>query len=230
MFIAEVTIAVLIGIIVIVGSIYFTYFSINKIKVIKNRLESGDYIDEPSKKGKVLSIILVIYFFASVATFSINCYYRYSPVIDHQYYVSIKTDSMSQALKSNVYLKNHNLTNQIAQYNIAIFDINKKDNIELYDIILFKYKKSMVAHRVVEVDENGNYITQGDKNPTRDDFVVKKEDVLGKYNHSLKFLSFVNYLGYTPGFYVSLIGVTYILGASLAFEVHKQKLLKTNQK
>ena len=37
-------------------------------------------------------------------------------------------------------------------------------------------------------------------------------------------MSFVNYLGYTPGLYVSLVGVTYLIGVFLFFEIKNNQL------
>ena len=136
---------------------------------------------------------------------------------------------MSQALKENYYLDNNKLTNQIAQYDIAVFDKTTENNIEKYDIILFKKDNILIAHRVVEISDDGLFYTQGDKNPERDDFTVSYTEVLGKYNHSLKFLSFVNYIGYTPGFYVTMVGVTYDIGVILYFEFKRSKLRKNNE-
>ncbi len=222
MLITEIIIAVLLGILVIVSSIYLTHFLYVSHKLAKERIASGDYYDEPSTKKKVFTIILIGYFALSAGIFGINLFYRSSPYINNQYYVSIQTDSMSQALSTNVYLKNNNLTNQIAQYNIAIFDKLGEKNINKYDIILFKKDNRLIAHRVVEIKDNGDLITQGDKNPSRDDFVTSRNEVIGIYNHSLSFLSFINYLGYTPGFYIAMVGVTYDIGVILFFDYKKR--------
>ena len=226
MLVAEITIAVLLGVLVIVSGIYLTHFSLNNYKLAKQRAENGDYFEEDEKKHKVFSIVLISYLVLSAAIFGINVYYRTTPVTKNQYYVSIKTDSMSQALSTNTYLKNNKLDNQISQYDIAVFDKLSENTIQKYDIILFKKENILIAHRVVEIREDGLFYTQGDKNSTRDDFTVSYSEVLGKYNHSLRFLSFVNYIGYTPGFYVAMVGVTYDLGVILFFDYKKLKLAK----
>lgn len=226
MLISEISIAVLIGLLVVVGAIYLTYFSYTTYKKNKNRSENGDEIDEKSKKSKALTIALLVYFACSLFIFTTNVIYRFSPAISEKHYVSIKTDSMSQALSSNTYLKEHNLANQIAQYDIAVFKETKKEDIALYDIILFKNDNRLIAHRIVEINEDGKYITQGDKNKERDDFVTDYTDVVGKYSHSLVFMSFINYLGYTPGLYVGLVGVTYAIGVVLFFDYKNSQLIK----
>ena len=138
MVISEIIIAVLLGVLVIVSAIYLTYFLWNNFKLAKQRAENGDDFEEDNKKSKVLSIILVAYLALAASIFAINLFYRSSPLIKNQYFVSIKTDSMSQALKENYYLDNNKLTNQIAQYDIAVFDKTEENDIQKYDIILFK--------------------------------------------------------------------------------------------
>lgn len=226
MFVTEIIIAVLLGILIVVLGAYVTHFSYSNYKIMKQRLESGDYFPEHNKKKVVFEVILYVYFAISIFTFSVNVFYRSSQILSNKYYVSIPTDSMSQAISSNAYLHIHDLKNQIPQYSIAVFDIDKKDDLQQYDIILFRKNDILIAHRIVEIKESGNYITQGDKNPQRDDFEVNKNEVLGKYSHTLQFMSFINYLGYTPGFYVALVGATYIIGATLFFDIKKSILLK----
>ena len=230
MYIAEITIAVLLGLLVVVTSIYLTIFLNNSHKKIISRIESGDYEEEPSKKGKIVSIVLVAFFAFSLFTFTTNMVYRTSPIVNNQYYVSVNSDSMSQALASNTYIKNNNLTNQIAQYDIAVFDKVRGEDIQKYDVILFKKGNILVTHRVIEVTDHQTFRTQGDKNINPDEWEVTYDEVVGKYNHSLVFMSFINYLGYTPGFYIFLAGLTYDLGVILFFEVKKDKLLKKYNK
>ena len=232
MLIAEITIAVLLGVIVIVSSIYITYFSISSYKLNKQRLENGEpELINVTKRGRIVSIILAVYFGLSLGMFATNVFYRTAPVMNGKIYVSVNSNSMSKALEKNNYLAANNLTNQIAQYNIAEFK-KKDENTEIkkYDIILFKEKNKLIVHRIVDIDIYGNYITQGDNNETPDDWVVDKNSVMGVYQKSLHFLSFVNYLTYTPGFYVAVVGATYILGTLITFEILNGKLLKEANK
>lgn len=226
MIVTEIIIAVLLGLLVVVTSAYLTYFQVSKYRLMKARLESGDYEEEPSVKGKVLSILLTVYFAFSLFCFTTNLIYRSTPLVGNSYYVSVNSDSMSQALSSNTYLKNNNLTNQIAQYNIAVIDKIDVHDVQKYDVIMFKKNNTYIVHRVVQITSSGNFVTQGDKNINPDNWEVTVDEVIGKYSHSLVFMSFINYLGYTPGFYVALTGVTYDLGVLLLFEIKKKSLLK----
>ena len=59
---------------------------------------------------------------------------------------------------------------------------------EVGDIITFDYENSEVpiTHRVVEIDQEGNYITKGDNNNVQDALATDQEDVIGKliYNRA----------------------------------------------
>lgn len=225
MLVTEITIAVLLGILVIVSSIYLTYFSINNFKKLKERKESGDEIEESSKGKRALSICLIAYLMVSIFIFATSITYKTSPYINGQYYVSVNSNSMSAPLASNTYLDFNKLKNQIKQYDIAVIDKYVDQEIKQYDIILFKKNNKYIIHRVIEIKDSGTYQTQGDFNERKDDFLVNKDEIIGIYNHSLKFMSFINYLGYTPGFYILMIGVTYDIGVLLFFE-YKREILK----
>ena len=227
---SEIIIAVFLGVILLVASIYKTYFSYTDYKKKKEIISEGEYYDdEPSKKGLVINILLYTYFGIAVFIFATNLVYRSSPYINHQYYVSVNSNSMSAPLSSNLYLKENKLTNQIAQYDVAIFDKLDNQEIELYDIILFKRENKLIVHRVVEIVDENSYYVQGDFNTQRDEQIVYKADVKGIYKKKLHFMSFVNYLGYTPGLYVSLVGVTYLIGVSLFFEIKNNQLKAKNK-
>ncbi|MBR0295205.1 MAG: hypothetical protein IJQ67_04795 [Bacilli bacterium] len=137
---------------------------------------------------------------------------------------------MAAPLSSNTYLSKNKLTNQIAQYDIAVCQKYNNQELKLYDIILFKKDNKRIIHRIVEVVDDNTFITQGDNNPKRDDFTVQKDEIMGIYINSLVFMSFVNNLGYTPGFYVLFVGVTYDIGVILYFELKREKLKKNNTK
>ena len=148
------------------------------------------------------------------------------PVVNNQYYVSIATNSMSGKLSSNTYLEENDIKNGLFQYDIAAFDKLGDKEIKLYDIILFKQDNKLITHRVIELVGENQYKTQGDNNVLPDEWTVDRNNVLGIYNHTLKFMSFVNYISYTPGYYVTLVGIAYYIGATLTYEIKLEKLKK----
>ena len=110
-----------------------------------------------------------------------------------------------------------------------MFDKLEDQEIKLHDIILFKRENKLIVHRVVEIVDENSYYVQGDYNAKRDEQIVYKTDIKGIYKKKLGFMSFVNYLGYTPGLYVSLVGVTYLIGVSLFFEIKNNQLKVKNK-
>ena len=222
---AEITIGVLLGLLVIVGNIYLTYFHYTAYKKRKELKADGQEIEIDNKKSKIAEILLLVYFGLSIFLLATNITYRTSHYINGNYYVSVNTTSMAAPLTSNTYLKDNNLTNQIKQYDVVEFKKLDNQNIELYDIILLKKDNKLIVHRVVDINEDG-YITKGDNNTKKDDWVVNQGEVLGIYNRTLHFMSAVNYFGYTPGFYVLIVGATYCLGTLLLFEYKNKKLIE----
>lgn len=223
---AEIIIGVLLGVLVIIGSIYLTYFLYTAYKKRKELKQEGEEIEIDSKKSKIAEVLLFIYFGLSIFMLATNITYRTSPYINGQYYVSVNSTSMAAPLSSNAYLKANDLTNQIKQYDIVCFDKLENQDINLYDIILFKKDNKLIVHRIIEISEDG-YITKGDNNEKRDDWVVNRNEILGIYKKTLHFMSMINYFGYTPGFYVLIVGATYCLGTILLFEYKNKKLIES---
>ena len=227
MIVSEIFIGVLLGIIIIVSSIYLTYFLLSAFKKKKERYDEGDFQEEKSIKGRVFTGILISFFALSMFVFITNLTYRFMPLISNQYYVSVNSDSMAKALDVNTYLSDNHLTNQIYQYDVAVCDKYENQELKQYDIILFKKENKRIIHRITKINEDGTYITQGDNNYREDDWTVNNQEILGIYHHSLKFMSFINYLGYTPGLYVLMTGFIYDFGVVLYFDIKKEKLKKS---
>ena len=133
---------------------------------------------------------------------------------------------MSTKNRSNTYLYEHKLNNQIAIYDIAEIHTCEANEVSLYDVILFKKDNTLIIHRVVEVTAT-YFVTQGDSNTQKDDFVVTSDMIMGKYNKSLPFMSFNNYLFHTPGLYVLLVGVTFDIATLITYEIKRTRFLSS---
>ena len=224
---AEIFIAILLGIILIVFSIYLTLGYVNNYKKIKARVEGGEPFEKIDEKHvKIVSIVIGVYLAFAIFAFTTKVVSVTMPVVNNQYYVSIATNSMSGKLSSNTYLEENDIKNGLFQYDIAAFDKLGDKEIKLYDIILFKQDNKLITHRVIELVGENQYKTQGDNNVLPDEWTVDRNNVLGIYNHTLKFMSFVNYISYTPGYYVTLVGIAYYIGATLTYEIKLEKLKK----
>lgn len=64
------------------------------------------------------------------------------------------------------------------------------DNFKKGDILVYKSKKHIISHRVVE-NLDGGFITKGDANKTNDSVIVNDEQVLGEgTNWCIPYLGF----------------------------------------
>ena len=84
---------------------------------------------------------------------------------------------------------------------IITFD---KNNYKVDDIIMYRYDGETVTHRIVEIIDNG-FITKGDANEFNDDYVVYKDDIIGKVNIIIpKYGYVVHWLKFKGGIFILL--------------------------
>ncbi len=72
-------------------------------------------------------------------------------------------------------------------------DTKELENLDLYNIIVYRLDDMIIAHRIVEIQEkNGEtlYITKGDNNPTKDSKKVKKQDIIGIVKLTIPFIGY----------------------------------------
>ena len=222
----EIVIAVLIGLLALVCVIYFCYFSSKAYQKQKNRLESGEIDASMIHTGtKGITIGLVSYFALAALIFAMKLVCANAPSMGNEYWVSVNSSSMASALSSNTYIKENHLTEKIYCYDLAAFS-KGNEGIKQYDVILFQKEGRYIVHRIITDPSNGEFLTQGDANIAPDEWSVNQIEVMGIYTHTVPFLSFLNYLSYTPGFYVAWAGATIALGAGIFFEFKNAELRK----
>ena len=64
----------------------------------------------------------------------------------------------------------------------------KEENILPGDIIVFQYQNQIIVHRAISINEY--FVTKGDANNSIDYIKVKKEDIKGVYQFSIKYLGY----------------------------------------
>ncbi len=72
-----------------------------------------------------------------------------------------------------------------------VFIDKKKAAYEKGDIIAFRQENTVIVHRIIEVisnDDNFYYLTKGDANNGEDVWVLKEEDIIGKYIGKIKWV------------------------------------------
>jgi len=73
------------------------------------------------------------------------------------------------------------------------------------DIICFQLSEpTSITHRIINITEEG-FITKGDANEDPDQWIVKKENVIGKAILTIPFIGYIGYFVRTPTGFILLI-------------------------
>jgi len=103
------------------------------------------------------------------------------------------------------------------------------DTLKVGDIICFKIESessTTVTHRIINITDEG-FITKGDANEDPDQWIVKKENVIGKVIAVIPYLGYLGYFVRTPVGFTLLI----IIPASLLIILEIKNIIKeTKQK
>ena len=236
--ISEILIAVLLAIIFVVVIAFLISFKRDKIAKVQVGIEEktisvDEYKEEQKQKRKkslIAEICLGILVVISSVIFINSMVLRSPNVNKNSATVSINSESMAQVASTNTYILENKIENKIYKYDICKFNIvNSIDEIKLYDIVLYRSsynnKQILIAHRVIKINEDNTFEVRGDANSESDQLNLTFNDVIGVYEKRLAFPSFINYLTYTPGFYVFYVGSVAVVGLSLYFEQKEKKLL-----
>lgn len=93
--------------------------------------------------------------------------------------------------------------------------LNKYDELEKDQIIVFKQDNYIITHRLVEIDEN-SVITKGDDNNTQDK-PIKKEDIIGEVIKVIPNVGIWKKVFTTPEVYISIITTLIFIGITLSY-------------
>lgn len=168
----------------------------------------------PKKPNKVLNTIInVIVFVVLLCGLSIGIYLRVNnSVLDfgNKAYITIQSGSMEAKNEVNTYLEDYD--NQIKTFSLIGLDkVDESTSISLYDICAYKDKLSgkIIVHRIIKVEERSDdvyYTFRGDNNDSSDYYLIKRSEVLYKYN------GYISYpLGLIVSYINSYVGVAVLL-------------------
>ena len=235
---AEIFIAILLFILLVVTLGFMISFKRDKLAKVRVGIEENTFSVEEykleqkqkRKKGLAIEIILGFLLVISSVIFITSMSFRSPKLNKNSVVVSIQSESMALVDSSNTYIQENNLENKIYKYDICKFNkVNSLDDINLYDIILYRSsinnKQILIAHRVIKINEDNTFEVRGDANKESDITDLTFNDIIGVYEKRLAFPSFVNYLVYTPGFYVFYVGCIAVIATSLYFKQKEKKLL-----
>lgn len=105
------------------------------------------------------------------------------------------------------------------------------DELDEGDILVYQTNDHIISHRIVDIIEN-DFITKGDKNNSVDNYLVNRNQVLGKgTNWSIPFIGY--YADYIYGhkylLYISL-GIIVVDLCNDVYKEHKKKVGKICEK
>ncbi|MCD6241513.1 signal peptidase I [Candidatus Bathyarchaeota archaeon] len=98
------------------------------------------------------------------------------------------------------------------------------DTLKVGDIICFKIEgesSTTVTHRIINITDEG-FITKGDANEDLDQWIVKKENIIGKVIAVIPYLGYLGYFVRTPVGFTLLI----VIPASLLIILEIRNIIK----
>ena len=79
------------------------------------------------------------------------------------------------------------------------------ETLKIGDIICFQLSEpTSITHRIINITDEG-FITKGDANEDPDQWIVKKENVIGKAILTIPFIGYIGYFVRTPTGFILLI-------------------------
>jgi signal peptidase len=123
---------------------------------------------EKNKKVKTISYIFLMIFIAIIVALTSGIF-KY-------YFLTVGSGSMRNELQVGDVII------------VKKLNENEFDEIEVGTILVFKIENKVVVHRVIEIEKGNDYIsihTKGDNNKDRDNWVVKKENIIGLTKHKI---------------------------------------------
>lgn len=137
----------------------------------------------------------------------------------------VKSESMATKHKDNKYLVENNLDDQFQMFDIVVcHHMPEEDELELYDIVVYKYDDVHIIHRIVDIEEPNEkhpnqryFLLKGDGNKYYDEFPVLYSQMQGIYKGiRIPFVgSFVLFMQSPAGWLVILLVLFAMVGTPL---------------
>jgi signal peptidase len=162
-------------------------------------------------KKKTAKIILIICAVTVAAVFLI--FYRPVSLAGDTLYEPVYTGSMEPAIPVG---------------SIVVIKPANPETLKIGDIICFKLSESAitsVTHRIFNITDQG-FITKGDANEDPDQWIVKKENVIGKVILTVPFIGYIGYFVRIPTGFILLI----VIPASLIIIMEIRNIVKELRK
>jgi len=155
----------------------------------------------------------------------------------------VLSDSMSEKSTANKYLFENKLDNQFQQFDLILTQKMPEENeLELYDIVVYKLEDALIIHRIVGIEEANEkhpdgrrFIMQGDAVASPDRLLVSYSQMVGIYEgKNIPFVgSFVLFMQSPAGYMCILLVILGVItiplmeGKILKEKVKRLHLLRT---
>ncbi len=114
----------------------------------------------------------------------------------------------------------------IAVGGIVVIKPVDPETLKIGDIICFTLTEpTSITHRIINITDQG-FITKGDANEDPDQWIVKKENVIGKAILTIPFIGYIGYFVRTPTGFILLI----LLPASVIIIMEIRNIVKELKK
>lgn len=141
-------------------------------RILRKELKEDELDTKTSNKPMIIAYIIEI-IIAIILIYFISGYFKY-------YAIAIASNSMYPTFERGSV--------------VIIQKIDKNyDDLEIGDIIAYKYENKIIAHRIakiIEIDEERYFYTKGDANNNTDNYVVTENMIMGTINAYLPFLGY----------------------------------------
>lgn len=200
----------------------------------KNTLSFKEYYFKKKKSNKVFSFIsntiFSLFVIACIVIIILISFIHTNTsliFINNSTYLVIQSDSMKETNENNTYLKDNNskyINTRFSTYDLISLDkLNSEDELELYDIVAFKYEEQVTVHRLISINEIEGvkyYTFRGDSNPSslNEEVNLTFDYLIGKYTGftSSTLGHIVTYLKSSVG-YISIFACFVVLGVNFFF-------------
>ncbi len=171
-----------------------------KIKLIKHGLEDVEIKKEQDKQAKTSRVatifvnavsLLVCVALLTVFAFSLHLHFTKDKEPNGIPSLKVvKTSSMATKNKKNTYLFENDLNDQIKTFDLIVtHHLPKEEDLELYDVVVYKMEDTYIIHRIVGIEEPNekhpdcrHFLLQGDAVLNSDQFPVLYSQMQGIYN------------------------------------------------
>jgi len=186
--------------------------------------------------SRIVSLLFCLIF---VATFSFALYIQANedrPANGVPSIKVVKSESMAEKSKANKYLFDNDLNDQLQMFDIVVcHHLPAEDELELYDVVVYKQEDIYVIHRIVGIEEPNehhpnerHFLLQGDAVERPDKFPVRYSQMQGIYEGTrIPFVgSFVLFLQSSAGWLCVLL----VIFSMIATPIVEKKIKEETDK